>query len=50
MPGYQTRQDRIAVHGARSLLIRSLRDRLQYADPYKPPPPESPTPPGLCLV
>lgn len=34
MAGYQTRQDRIAVHGARSLLIRSLLDRQQYADPY----------------
>jgi predicted nicotinamide N-methyase len=33
MPGYQTRQQHVAIAGARSLLICSLLDRLQYADP-----------------
>lgn len=33
MPGYQTKQERIAIQGARSLIIRSLLDRQQYADP-----------------
>lgn len=33
-PGYQTRQDHVAIRGADSLLIRSLLDRQQYADPH----------------
>lgn len=33
MPGYLTRQDRVAVQGADALLIRSLLDRLQHHDP-----------------
>ena len=33
MPGYQTRQDQVAVIGAADLLIRSLLDRQQFADP-----------------
>ncbi len=33
MPGYQTREDRIAIRGAASLRIRSLLDRQQFADP-----------------
>jgi predicted nicotinamide N-methyase len=33
MPGYQTRQQQVAIRGADSLLIRSLLDRQQYADP-----------------
>lgn len=33
MPGYQTRQQQVAIRGAQSLLIRSLLDRQQYADP-----------------
>jgi predicted nicotinamide N-methyase len=34
MPGYLTKQERIAIRGADSLLIRSLLDRQQYADPH----------------
>ena len=33
MPGYQTRQDTVAVHGAADLVIRSLLDREQFSDP-----------------
>lgn len=33
MPGYQTKQERIAIQGAHSLVIRSLLDKQQYADP-----------------
>lgn len=33
MPGYQTRQERIAIAGAESLLICSLLDKHQFADP-----------------
>jgi predicted nicotinamide N-methyase len=33
MPGYQTKQECIAIRGADSLVIRSLLDRQQYADP-----------------
>jgi predicted nicotinamide N-methyase len=33
MPGYQTQQGRIAVDGACDLLIRSLLDHQQFADP-----------------
>ena len=33
MPGYQTKQERVAIAGAGDLIIRSLRDRLQYVDP-----------------
>jgi predicted nicotinamide N-methyase len=33
MPGYQTKQESIAVAGVADLLIRSLLDRQQYADP-----------------
>lgn len=33
MPGYETKQERIAVTGVGSLDIRSLRDRQQFADP-----------------
>ncbi len=33
MPGYQTKQERIAIEGAHSLIIRSLLDKQQYADP-----------------
>ena len=33
MPGYRTRQARIAIPGAADLLIRSLLDRQQYSDP-----------------
>jgi predicted nicotinamide N-methyase len=33
MSGYQTKQERIAVAGAEPLLIRSLLDRQQFADP-----------------
>ncbi len=33
MPGYLTKQERIAVAGVDDLLIRSLLDRQQYADP-----------------
>lgn len=34
MPGYQTRQERVEIDGADSLLIRSLLDRRQFADPH----------------
>lgn len=34
MPGYQTKQDRVEIDGAASLLIRSLLDRQQFADPH----------------
>jgi hypothetical protein len=34
MPGYQTKQESIAVTGVADLLIRSLLDRQQYADPW----------------
>jgi len=33
MPGYQTRQQRITIAGADDLLIRSLSDNQQFADP-----------------
>ena len=33
MPGYQTKQEQIAVAGVADLVIRSLLDRQQYADP-----------------
>ncbi len=33
MPGYQTKQEDIAITGAANLHIRSLLDRQQYADP-----------------
>lgn len=33
MPGYQTKQERIAITGADDLIIRSLLDRQQYSDP-----------------
>jgi predicted nicotinamide N-methyase len=33
MPGYQTQQETIAVAGVADLVIRSLRDRQQFADP-----------------
>ena len=33
MPGYRTKQARIAIPGAADLLIRSLLDRQQYSDP-----------------
>ena len=33
MPGYQIKHERIAIAGADALLIRSLLDRQQYADP-----------------
>ena len=33
MPGYQTKQERIAIPGADDLIIRSLLDRLQFFDP-----------------
>lgn len=33
MPGYQTKQESIAVHGVANLIIRSLLDRQQFADP-----------------
>jgi SAM-dependent methyltransferase len=33
MPGYLTKQERIAVAGVDDLVIRSLLDRQQYADP-----------------
>ena len=33
MPGYQTKQERIAIAGADDLIIRSLLDRRQYFDP-----------------
>jgi predicted nicotinamide N-methyase len=34
MPGYQTKQEQIAVAGVDDLAIRSLLDRQQYADPF----------------
>jgi predicted nicotinamide N-methyase len=33
MPGYQTKQEHIAIAGVDDLVIRSLFDRLQYSDP-----------------
>lgn len=33
MPGYLTKQESIAVAGVPNLIIRSLQDRQQYADP-----------------
>jgi predicted nicotinamide N-methyase len=33
MPGYQTKQERIAIAGADDLIIRSLLDRQQFHDP-----------------
>ncbi len=33
MPGYATKQERVAIAGAGDLVIRSLFDRMQYADP-----------------
>ncbi len=33
MPGYQTKQERVAIPGAHDLHIQSLLDRHQYADP-----------------
>ncbi|NUN60528.1 MAG: SAM-dependent methyltransferase, partial [Burkholderiaceae bacterium] len=33
MPGYETKQERIAVAGVEHLHIRSLLDRQQFADP-----------------
>jgi predicted nicotinamide N-methyase len=33
MPGYQTKQERIAIAGADDLVIRSLLDRQQFFDP-----------------
>lgn len=33
MPGYETRLEWVAIRGAERLLIRSLRDRDQFADP-----------------
>ena len=33
MPGYQTKQEHIAIAGADDLVIRSLLDRQQFADP-----------------
>jgi predicted nicotinamide N-methyase len=33
MPGYEVKQETIAVHGVADLIIRSLLDRQQYADP-----------------
>lgn len=32
-PGYETKQDQIAVAGVDDLIIRSLRDRRQFSDP-----------------
>ncbi|MDQ2927055.1 MAG: SAM-dependent methyltransferase, partial [Pseudomonadota bacterium] len=34
MPGYLTKQERIAVTGVADLTIRSLLDRQQFADPF----------------
>jgi predicted nicotinamide N-methyase len=34
MPGYLTKQERIAIAGVADLTIRSLLDRQQYADPF----------------
>jgi predicted nicotinamide N-methyase len=33
MPGYQTKQEWVAIHGTADLHIQSLLDRQQYADP-----------------
>jgi predicted nicotinamide N-methyase len=33
MPGYQTKQERVAIAGADDLVIRSLMDRQQFCDP-----------------
>ncbi|MFZ4552216.1 MAG: class I SAM-dependent methyltransferase [Aquabacterium sp.] len=33
-PGYQTKQTQVAIRGTDNLLIRSLLDRQQYADPH----------------
>ncbi len=33
LPGYQTRQQRVAIAGVDDLVIRSLRDRQQFFDP-----------------
>jgi len=33
MPGYRTKQEHVAIAGVDDLVIRSLFDRLQYADP-----------------
>jgi len=33
MPGYQVKQDRVAIPGVDDLLIRSLLDRQQFSDP-----------------
>ncbi len=34
MPGYETKQERIAIAGADDLVIRSLLDHQQYSDPH----------------
>jgi predicted nicotinamide N-methyase len=34
MPGYATKQERIAIAGAADLTIRSLLDRQQFSDPF----------------
>jgi predicted nicotinamide N-methyase len=34
MPGYRTKQERIAIAGADDLVIRSLLDRQQFSDPH----------------
>jgi predicted nicotinamide N-methyase len=34
MPGYQTKQEHIAIVGVEDLIIRSLLDREQFADPH----------------
>lgn len=34
MPGYQTRNQQVAVAGVADLVIRSLSDRNQFADPF----------------
>jgi predicted nicotinamide N-methyase len=34
MPGYRTRQERIAIEGADDLVIRALLDRQQFFDPF----------------
>jgi predicted nicotinamide N-methyase len=34
MPGYGTRQQRVAIAGSADLLIRSLSDNQQFADPF----------------
>ena len=34
MPGYATKQERIAIAGVDDLLIHSLLDRLQFSDPH----------------